>query len=107
MLEEPELSLHPGVVQKLAEIIHFMQKRKAGKRQVILSTHSYDLLNTSGISADEVIILQPGAERTDVADASDIKEVSALPDTGLSPADVVLPFTKAPDVEQISIPFME
>ncbi|MBN2093089.1 AAA family ATPase [candidate division KSB1 bacterium] len=107
LLEEPELSLHTGVVQKLAEIIHFMQKRKTGKRQVILSTHSYDLLNNSGISGDEVIILRPGIEGTNVANASHIKEVKELLDSGLSPADVVFPFTKAPDVEQLSIPFME
>jgi len=107
LLEEPELSLHTGVVQKLAEIIHFMQKRKFGKRQVILSTHSYDLLNTSGISGDEVIILRPGTEGIDVANASDIKEVKDLLDSGLSPADVVFPFTKAPEVERLSIPFME
>ncbi|MDW7680838.1 MAG: AAA family ATPase [bacterium] len=107
LLEEPELSLHSAVVQNLAEIIHFMQKRKSGKRQVILSTHSYDLLNTSGISADEVIIFTPTTEGTAIANADDVNEVKKLLNSGLSPADVVLPFTKAPNVGQMYLSFME
>ncbi len=110
LLEEPELSLHSGVVQHLAEIIHFMQKRKSvksGKRQVILSTHSYDLLNNNGITAKEVIIIKPEIEGTTVKNTDTIKEVKQLLDSGFSPAEVVLPYTKAPDVDQLYLPFKE
>lgn len=107
LLEEPELSLHSGVVQNMAEIIHFMQKRKSGKRQVILSTHSYDLLNTNSISSEEIILLKPTSKGTEVALADDINEVKSLLETGLTPADVVLPYTKAPNAEQLCLSFME
>ncbi|MGW8258178.1 MAG: AAA family ATPase, partial [Thermoguttaceae bacterium] len=43
LLEEPELSLNAGIVEKLPAIIYKLQKKR--KRQVILSTHSYDLLS--------------------------------------------------------------
>jgi predicted ATPase len=107
LLEEPELSLHSGVVQHLAEIIHFMQKRKSGRRQVILSTHSYDLLNNNGINAKEVIIIKPEREGTSAENVETIQEIKQLLDSGLSPAEVVLPFTKAPDVDQLYLPFKE
>lgn len=105
LLEEPELSLHSGVVNKLAELIHIMQKRKTGKRQVILSTHSYDLLNNNGISAKEIIVLKPSSEGTSVSNAANLYEVRTLLDSGLSPAEVVLPMTEAPGVDQLTLPF--
>jgi len=107
LLEEPELSLHSGVVQKLAEIIHFMQKRKSGKRQVILSTHSYDLLNNSGIIPEEIILLQPVSEGTVAKNVSELADVKKLLETGLSPAEAVLPFTAAPGISQLILPFQD
>ena len=107
LLEEPELSLNSAVVQKLAEIIYFMQKRKAGKRQVILSTHSYDLLNNKGITPDEVIILSPAHEGTSAQNADTIVEVKQLLDSGLSPAEVVLPMTEASGIEKIAFAVKE
>jgi predicted ATPase len=107
LLEEPELSLHSGVVQKLAETIHFMQKRKSGKRQVILSTHSYDLLNNTGINPEEIIILKPVSEGTDAKNGDKIDEVKKLLETGLTPAEAVLPFTEAPNISQLILPFKD
>jgi predicted ATPase len=43
LLEEPELSLHVGVVEKLPQMIHRLQRRN--DRQVIISTHSADSEN--------------------------------------------------------------
>ncbi|MBN2364202.1 AAA family ATPase [candidate division WOR-3 bacterium] len=105
LLEEPELSLHTGVVNKLAELIHFMQKRKTVKRQVILSTHSYDLLNNKGISAEEIIILRPGSEGTTASNALNIEDIKILLESGLSPAEVVLPITEAPGIDQLNLSF--
>lgn len=107
LLEEPELSLHSGVVENLAEIIHFMQKRKNGKRQVILSTHSFDLLNNKGIVPNEIIILKPVNEGTSVENASSKDDVRQLLESGLSPAEVVLPMTRAPQIEQLLLPFQD
>jgi predicted ATPase len=101
LLEEPELSLNTGIIRKLAEIINIMQKRKAGKRQVILSTHSYELLNDQGISAEEIIVLKPAKEGTIVKNAHTMNDVKTLLDTGLTPAEVVLPLTEAPEIKEI------
>lgn len=105
LLEEPELSLHSGVVQKLAENIHFMQKRGSGKRQVILSTHSYDLLNNGGISPHEIVILKPVNEGTVANNADELIDVKNLLESGLTPAEAVLPLTEAPNIKQMNLAF--
>ena len=95
LLEEPEISLHSGVVQHLAEMIHFMQKKKNGKRQVILSTHSFDLLNNKGIDVHEILILKPEVEGTSVLNANKIDDIKKLLESGFTPAEVVIPLTLA------------
>jgi len=50
LLEEPELSLHPGVVRALPQMLARAQRRMG--RQVFLSPHSPDLLNDEGIGLD-------------------------------------------------------
>jgi predicted ATPase len=91
LLEEPELSLNAGIVSKLAPIISRLQRQT--KRQVILSTHSPDLLSDKGIGGEEVLILIPGPEGTEVTVASTKQEILELLEGGLSIADAVLPTT--------------
>jgi predicted ATPase len=91
LLEEPELSLNAGIVSKLAPMISTLQSKT--KRQVILSTHSPDLLSDKGIGGEEVLILIPGPEGTHVQVASSKKEIRDLLEGGLSIADAVLPVT--------------
>ena len=95
LLEEPELSLNSGIVSKLPALMHRLQqqKRSRPKRQVMLSTHSADLLSDKGIGGEEVLILSPGAEGTAVNVASSIREIRGLLEGGLSVADAVLPRT--------------
>jgi hypothetical protein len=59
----------------------------------MLSTHSADLLSDKGIGGEEVLLLSPGAEGTDVRVASSIREICDLLEGGLSIADAVLPRT--------------
>ncbi|MDZ7264883.1 MAG: AAA family ATPase [candidate division KSB1 bacterium] len=101
LLEEPELSLHPEIVKKLAALIHRLQKQK--KRQVILSTHSTDLLSDKGIGGDEVLLLIPGAESTQVRLASSFDEIRALLEGGLSIAEAALPYTVPDNIGQLEI----
>jgi predicted ATPase len=89
LLEEPELSLNMGIVSKLAPMISTLQRKTM--RQVILSTHSADLLSDKGIGGEEVLILIPGPEGTQVQVASSQKEIRDLLDGGLSISDAVLP----------------
>jgi predicted ATPase len=91
LLEEPELSLNAGIVSKLAPMISRLQRQT--KRQVMLSTHSPDLLSDKGIGGEEVLLLMPGPEGTEVQVATSQKEINDLLEGGLSIADVLLPIT--------------
>jgi hypothetical protein len=99
LLEEPELSLHTEVVRYIPLMIARLQRRQA--RQVLMSTHSSDLLRDSGIGLDEVLLLRPSSEGTLVAPASDFAEMKVLLDGGLSVADAVLPWTKPAGADQL------
>lgn len=99
LLEEPELSLNAGIVTKLPAVIYRLQRQR--KRQVILSTHSADLLSDKGIGGEEVILLTPSVEGTEVVLASDISDVRTLLEGGLTIAEAVLPRTVPPKVNQL------
>ncbi len=60
LLEEPELSLHSGIVSKLPGLFDRVQRRR--RRQIFVSTHSWDLLSEKGIGGDEVVMLTPDPE---------------------------------------------
>ncbi|MFQ5630811.1 MAG: AAA family ATPase, partial [bacterium] len=105
LFEEPELSLHSGIVSRLAEIIAKLQKKKSGKRQVILTTHSHDLLSNHGINGEEVLMLTPKSEGTEVKNINSIRDIVALLKAGMSVGDIVIPKTTPKDISQISFPF--
>lgn len=90
LLEEPELSLHVAITRHLSEIIAKLQKRKSGRRQVFLSTHSAEILEHRGIGAEEIVLLTPGKESTRVTSGVKDKAIRILLESGVSPADVVL-----------------
>ena len=103
MLEEPELSLHPGIVSRLAPLIYRVNKSKKEPSQILISTHSPDLLSDRGIGANEIFILCPEKTRTLVKAAKDIKEVRVLLEQGLSPAEAVLPMSAPAMADQLSL----
>lgn len=92
LLEEPELSLNSGVVSRLVPTIaKLQQQQKRRKRQVMISTHSSDLLSDKGIGGEMVLMLTPSKEGTRIDVASSVREIKVLLDGGLSIADAVLP----------------
>jgi len=101
LLEEPELSLNSAIVSKIPALIYKLQKPK--KRQVLISTHSMDLLNDKGISLDEILVLSPSSEGTLVETASSIPSIKAMLDGGMSPAHAILPRTKPKNINQLTI----
>lgn len=103
LLEEPELSLHSGIVKKIPSLMHHLIKEKSQKSQIMISTHSYDLLSDKGIGGEEVLMLIPLAEGTSVEVASHISDVKMLLNNGLSAAEVVLPRTEPQNVEQLDL----
>lgn len=103
LLEEPELSLNGSIVSHLAPLIYRLQKAK--KRQVMLSSHSSDLLEDRGISLNEIVVLEPADEGTKVTVASDIEEVRNMLDGGMSPRSAVLPRIKPQQINQLTLKF--
>jgi predicted ATPase len=101
LLEEPELSLHPEVVRFLPQMFARVQRRTG--RQVMISTHSPDLLRDEGIGLDEVLLLVPGTEGTAIERASDLSDVTTLLGGGVSLADSVMPFTRPTQAEQLAL----
>lgn len=101
LLEEPELSLHSGIVLRLAGVIYRLQRTKG--RQVLVSTHSSELVSDRGIGAEEVLILQPAREGTKVFVGKDNKQIKALIEAGASIAEAVLPVTEPKDAVQLEL----
>jgi len=101
LLEEPELSLHSAVVQHVPQMMARLG-RKAG-RQVIVSTHSADLLMDPGIDPKEVLLLRPSREGTEVMPAEDDAQIRALLDGGVPMAEAVLPRTAPANASQLSL----
>jgi predicted ATPase len=100
LLEEPELSLNAAIVKQLPALFARVQR---GGRQVIVTTHSDALLSDAGIGLDEVHVLTPQDEGTKVESASDIADVQALLDGGLTMAEAILPRIAPANVRQLSL----
>ncbi len=104
LLEEPELSLHPEVVRFIPQIFARVQSRSG--RQIVVSTHSPDMLRDSGIGLDEVLLFVPTGEGTEVRPAASIPQAAELLRSGLPLADVVLPEVRPASIEQLTFDFM-
>jgi predicted ATPase len=101
LLEEPELSLHPAAIRVIPSMMARLMNEE--ERQIILSTHSADLLSDEGIAPEEVILLRPTAEETTVSLAADDKQIRALLEGGSNMAEAVLPSTAPPNVHQMTL----
>ena len=108
LLEEPELSLHPAVVRSLPQLLTQVQleikkmkrRRDYESRQIIVSTHSEEMLGDKGIGSEEVIRIEPSHEGStlQLADEQDKNMLKA----GLTVADVILPKT-TPNAGQLTL----
>lgn len=101
LLEEPELSLHAEVVRHLPRIFERIHRVRKTRRQMIVSTHSVEMLRDSGIAAEEVIWIEAteGGSVLKQPDKRDKKMMSA----GMSAADVLLPKSAPPNAEQLPL----
>ena len=94
LLEEPELSLHTAIVEQLPQLFYSILRKK--KKQIIITTHSAELLSGQGISLSEILVLQSKNEGTEPFLAKNHKEIVALLEGNLTPSEAVLPFTRPP-----------
>lgn len=99
LLEEPEMSLNPAVVQCLAPMIARATKRSM--RQSLITTHSVELLS-DGVALEEVHMLQPGDEGTEIISGISQKAIRVMMKEGVPLGEAILPLTKAKDAERLS-----
>jgi predicted ATPase len=81
LIEEPENSLHPEIVRLIPRMLARLARRTG--RQLILSTHSLDLLCGQGVGTEEILLLNPREESTSVRAALDLKQAADLLDRGV------------------------
>jgi predicted ATPase len=104
LLEEPELSLNSGIIRKLPALMYRVQKQKKRQmRQIMISTHSSDLLSDPGIGGEEVLLLTPDEDGTKVELASTNREVKDLLEGGLTIADAALPRVVPHNMAQLDL----
>ena len=101
LLEEPELSLHPDVIRFMPQMFARIQRRTG--RQILISTHSMDMLRDEGIGLDEVLLLEPGTEGTSVAPAGSVQAIRDLLEGGLNLAEAVMPRTRPKQAQQLML----
>jgi predicted ATPase len=101
LLEEPELSLHPDVVRQIPQV--FARVQRGRHRQIIVSSHSPDLVDDPGIGLDEVLLLQPGANGTTISPMSSLAEAEDLLRGGSRMSEIIRPRTRPGDVAQLPL----
>lgn len=104
LLEEPEINLHAGVIAQIPAFISKIQRAKKSKSgaQVLLTTHSYDILSATGISPEEVLLLQNTPEGTVIQKLSNIEHLRKIVESGLSVADAVIPHTRPKEIDRLT-----
>jgi hypothetical protein len=102
LVEHPEQSLHPAVVRYLPGLIWRTLQRR--DRQVLISTNSADLLSDQGIGLDEILILQPSREGTQIWQAFALADIPLLFEAGV-PIEEILGAWTAPRDAQLLFRF--
>jgi predicted ATPase len=101
LIEEPELSLHTEVVRHLPQMMHRLG-RKAG-RQILVSSHSAELLADPGIALEEIMLLSPTATGTKMEIASADKQARALVESGMAASAAVIPRSAPQNAAQLAL----
>lgn len=101
LLEEPELSLNDAIVEYIPLLVErVLRSRKKGVRQVIVTTHSDNLISEVK-DPRAVLLLEPGENGT-LAREPNKGEMLAM-ENGLNPAEVLLPKTRPERIEQMGL----
>lgn len=101
LLEEPELSLNDAIVGHIPLMIdRVLRLRKKAVRQVIITTHSDNLIAAVN-DPGAVVLLEPGENGT-AARKANKQEMLAM-EHGLTPAEVMLPKTRPVNISQMGL----
>ncbi len=87
LLEEPELSLQNDLVSQLAAMFARVGKRE---RQVLVTTHSPDLLDDEGIMPEEVLLIEPSKNGSVITSGAEDLSAVAISEHGGHVGDMLL-----------------
>jgi predicted ATPase len=97
LLEEPELSLNNAITQQIPLMIDRVLRKRKSARQVLISTHSADLIKDVG-EPTSVLLVEPGANGSTIR-VPNSDEQQAM-EHGLNAAEVMLVQTR-PKADQL------
>ena len=92
LLEEPEICLNRDIVMRLAALFWRLSRpdhrRRNDRRQVILTTHSPDLLSDQGIDGWEVLYITPGKDGSTVQPLAADPRIREVLKAGVIPGEI-------------------
>lgn len=91
LLEEPENYLDAPALSKLPSVMHRLQLNRKTGRQMLISTHSPDLLADPALDIDEIVTLQPSPHGPVVLTGMGIPDIQHLLATGVMLTDDIAP----------------
>lgn len=100
LLEEPEMSLHASAVRQIPQVLARAASR--ADRQVLISTHSEEMLSDTGIDPSEILILTPTQGGTQVSLGSEDPTLVALAESDAPLSGVLVARTRPKGVEELS-----
>ena len=100
LLEEPELSLHSDAVRQIPAIFSILQMGKSS--QVILTTHSREMLQDPGIGPREVVSIQPTARGSIAKTADKLERVHKIMQMDFPVGDAIHPATQADNINDLA-----
>jgi predicted ATPase len=100
LLEEPELSLNDAITEHIPLIIDRVLRKRKSSRQVLISTHSDNLIAEVG-DPQAVLLLAPSGNGS-IIRTPDESETQAM-EHGLNAAEVLLPKTRPEQVDQMGL----
>jgi predicted ATPase len=101
LLEEPELSLHTEIVRRLPQLIERVNRHRKIERQVLISTHSEEMLRDESIGGEEVLRLEPTGEGTILRSPIEDDTDRSLLEAGVCVAEVLSGKTGPKEPEQM------
>lgn len=100
LLEEPELSLNDAITEHIPLIIDRILRMRKSSRQVLISTHSDNLIAEVG-DPQSVLLLEPSGNGSIIRRPNET-EIQAMAH-GLNPAEVLLPKTRPEQIDQMGL----
>jgi len=100
LLEEPEMSLHAAAVRQIPQVLARAAART--DRQILVSTHSEEMLSDTGIDPSEILILTPTDNDTRVSVGSDDPALVALGESDAPLSGILVAKTRPEHVEQLA-----